>query len=71
MKNIINTLDYDYLYKSNEEVAKIWRDTELKNTDWIVPITDHPKHALYITYRQSLRDWPSTPDFPNTKPVLE
>ena len=32
--------------KINEE--RTWRDMELKATDYIVPLTDHPKHAAYI-----------------------
>lgn len=50
--------------------ARKWRDSELKNTDWIVPITDYPNHAQWLTYRQELRDWPSTENFPNTKPTI-
>jgi hypothetical protein len=50
--------------------ARSWRDLELQRTDWIVPVTDHPQHAAYLAYRQALRDWPSTADFPDTKPVL-
>ena len=50
--------------------ARQWRDEQLVESDWIVPITDHPQHAAYLTYRQALRDWPSTDDFPDTKPVL-
>tara|TARA_A100001037_G_C14688469_1_gene430547 strand:- start:40 stop:339 length:300 start_codon:yes stop_codon:yes gene_type:complete len=50
--------------------ARGWRDGELETTDWIVPVTDHPQHAAYKTYRQKLRDWPSTSDFPDTKPTL-
>lgn len=56
-----------------EEIAQSerkWRDLELKATDWIVPVTDHPQHAAYMTYRQALRDWPSTADFPDTRPEL-
>jgi hypothetical protein len=49
--------------------AREWRDGELYSTDWIVPVTDHPDHAAYLLYRQALRDWPSTPSFPDTKPV--
>jgi len=49
--------------------ARNWRDEQLVESDWIVPITDHPQHAAYLTYRQALRDWPSTADFPDTKPV--
>ena len=50
--------------------AREWRNAELKATDYIVPLTDHPQHAAYITYRAALRDWPSTADFPDTKPTL-
>ena len=47
-----------------------WRDQELRASDWIIPLTDHPQHAAYVTYRKKLRDWPSTADFPNTHPTL-
>jgi len=47
-----------------------WRDVELASTDFIVPLTDHPKHYEYMMYRQELRDYPSQPDFPNgTRPI--
>ena len=47
-----------------------WRDVELSMTDFIVPLTDHPKHSAYIIYRQELRDYPSQPDFRNgTRPI--
>ena len=36
-----------------------WRDSELKASDFIVPLTDHPQHAAYMTYRQELRDYPA------------
>ena len=58
--------------KSQEELeteAREWRDSELKATDFIVPLTDFPNHATWITYRQELRDWTTTEDFPNTKPT--
>lgn len=53
-----------------ETFQRDWRNKELKSTDWIVPVTDHPERASYLTYRTNLRDWPSTDDFPNTKPTL-
>ena len=54
--------------KATEE--KEWRDSELQASDFIVPLTDHPKHAAYMTYRQELRDYPAQEDFPNgTRPV--
>lgn len=49
--------------KTAEE--KEWRDYELKESDCIVPLTDHPQHAAYMTYRQELRDYPAQEDFPN------
>ena len=51
-------------------IARQWRDSELQSTDYIVPLTDHPDHAATITYRQELRDWPSTDAFPATKPTI-
>ena len=53
-----------------EESGRLWRDGELSNTDWIVPVTDHPQHAAYIAYRQALRDWPESELFPTTRPAL-
>ena len=50
-------------------IARQWRDGELQSTDYIIPLTDHPDHAATITYRQELRDWPSTDAFPDTKPT--
>jgi len=58
--------------KTTEELeaeARQWRDSELQGTDFIVPLTDFPNHAAWITYRQELRDWTTTEDFPNTKPT--
>jgi len=53
-----------------EEAARMWRDMELSATDYIVPLTDHPQRAAYMTYREALRDWPSTDSFPDTRPEL-
>lgn len=61
------------LVPTAEEIAsdaRGWRNMEIQMTDWVVPLTDHPQHAAYITYRAALRAWPSTGDFPATKPVL-
>ena len=52
-----------------EAEGKIWRDFELKRTDFIVPLTDFPNYAAWMTYRQELRDWTTTSDFPDTKPT--
>ena len=53
-----------------EREARMWRDSELSASDYIVPLSDHPQRADYMTYRVALRAWPSTEDFPATKPVL-
>jgi hypothetical protein len=50
--------------------ARSWRDMELLATDYIVPLSDHPQRDAYMSYRTALRDWPSTDDFPDTKPTL-
>ena len=50
--------------------ARIWRDMELSSSDFIVPLSDHPQRAAYMTYRESLRAWPSTDSFPNTRPEV-
>jgi UDP-N-acetyl-D-mannosaminuronate dehydrogenase len=54
-----------------EETARQWRDSELEATDQFVSVTDHPKHAEIIAYRQELRDWPNDTSFPSVKPVLQ
>ena len=50
--------------------AKLWRDGELAATDNISQTPDFPNRDKYLTYRQALRDWPSTSDFPDKKPTL-
>ena len=58
--------------KSQEEIetdAKAWRNYEIQSTDFIVPLIDFPNYAAWMTYRQELRDWTITSDFPDTKPT--
>lgn len=58
--------------KTSEELeseAREWREAELQSTDFIVPLTDYPNRDAWMTYRTTLRDWPSTSDFPDTKPT--
>ena len=55
-------------YKSQD--ARGWRDQELLDTDFWVPTTDHPQYSDRMAYRVALRNWPSTSDFPATKPTL-
>jgi hypothetical protein len=68
---------YTPIYPSGSELQELkilevrsWRDSALASTDYIVPLTDHPNHAATLAYRALLRDWPSTSDFPDTKPTL-
>jgi hypothetical protein len=83
--NIINTIKADAAFveanfehyelwttpePTAEEAARQWRDMELAFTDWIIPLIDHPQREAHITYRESLRQWPSTESFPETKPEL-
>jgi hypothetical protein len=83
--NIVNTIKADAAFveanfehyelwttpePTAEEEARQWRDKELSFTDWIIPLIDHPQREAYITYRESLRQWPSTVSFPETKPEL-
>ena len=53
-----------------EESERMWRDRELSSSDYIVPLSDHPQRDAYIAYRTALRNWPSTEDFPATRPTL-
>ena len=53
---------------TTEEEARMWRDSELSATD-NTP-SDHSQYDAIIAYRVSLRQWPSTADFPATKPTL-
>ena len=52
------------------EEARQWRDAELARTDIAATVSDYPNAAAIITYRAALRDWPSTEDFPETRPTL-
>ena len=53
-----------------EETARQWRNSELSATDEAAKIPDWPNRENILVYRQDLRDWPSTQDFPDTRPVL-
>jgi hypothetical protein len=52
-----------------EEVRR-WRDEELTRTDTLHLLDDYPNASNLTAYRAALRAWPSTSDFPDTKPVL-
>ena len=52
------------------EEARMWRDMELKRTDTLHLLDDYPNASNLTAYRAALRAWPSTSDFPDTKPTL-
>ena len=62
--------DLDLWFLLENIPARAWRDWELQSTDFWVPTTDHPQYSDRMTYRAALRNWPSTSDFPGTKPTL-
>ena len=53
-----------------EQKARRWRDEELARTDIAATVSDYPNAEAILTYRQALRDWPATDDFPDNRPVL-
>ena len=53
-----------------EQEARMWRDEELTETDKASQTPDWPNRDNILIYRAALRDWPSTADFPDTKPTL-
>ena len=53
-----------------EDKARTWRDAELARTDIAATVSDYPDADAVLAYRQALRDWPSTEDFPATQPEL-
>ena len=55
---------------SAEDSARQWRDMELHTTDRAAQTPDWTNRYIILTYRQALRDWPSTSDFPDTRPTL-
>ena len=60
----------DYGANGAEIEARLWRDQRLEKTDVLLLLPDHPDKDNLTAYRQALRDWPSTDDFPETKPVM-
>ena len=59
------------IVKAEKEMqGRQWRNDELFRTDTLIGLPDYPNTANLTTYRQELRDWPSTGDFPDTKPTL-
>ena len=53
-----------------EEEARQWRNMELSSTDIASQTPDWPDRANILAYRTALRNWPSTSEFPATRPEL-
>ena len=60
--------DSDRLEFTNE--MREWRNSELNFTDLRSTVLDDPEHQRVLDYRQALRDWTDTNDFPLTKPTF-
>ena len=59
------------IQKAHKEMeGKQWRNDELLRTDSLVLLPDHPDKDKFVAYRQALRDWPSTGNFPDTRPTI-
>ena len=52
------------------EEARQWRDGQLSSTDTASQTPDWPNRDNILLYRTALRNWPSTEDFPATRPTL-
>ena len=64
------TIPSDMPLEGRQALAREWRNKELDKTDWIAAISDHGSCNDYMTYREALRNWPATDNFPDTKPTL-
>ena len=53
-----------------ESQERQWRDSELERTDTLALLPDYPQAEALLVYRQALRDWTDSEDFPNVKPTL-
>ena len=61
----------DLLTKKTAE-EKAWRDSELNLTDKLANIKDYPYYYATISYRENLRNYPTSVDFPNgVRPILD
>ena len=63
-------LTSEHLAHVKKAQEKIWRNYELETTDKAANTLDWPNRDNILLYRTALRDWPSTEDFPETRPTL-
>ena len=69
-EDVTITLTSEEVAEDKNMQARIWRNSELYRTDALSLLPAHPKKTEIAAYRVKLRDWPSTSDFPDTKPTL-
>mgnify|MGYP001353690526 CR=1 FL=1 len=69
-EDVTPTLSSEELTEITNQEARMWRDSELYRTDSLSLLPDHPQKTEIAAYRVKLRDWPSTSDFPDTRPTL-
>lgn len=50
-------------------LERSWRNSELERTDIIAQTPDFPDRDDWMAYRTTLRNWPSTSSFPETRPT--
>ena len=56
---------------TEEDRCRLQIKLRLEETDSLVQIVDHSKLAEIKAYRQKLRDYPSTSDFPDLEKIPE
>jgi hypothetical protein len=61
------------------DAERVWRNNELQSTEWLVtrhrdeqalerpPTLTSEQYSELLIYRQALRDWPQTGDFPDVE----
>lgn len=69
-QNHQNYRQVEELILKEVESHREWRNQELNDTDKFMMVSDYPYKDQLAAYRQALRDWPSTEDFPDTRPTL-
>lgn len=51
------------------DLEREWRNKQLAESDSLMLLADYPNKERLSAWRQVLRDWPNTEDFPQTRPV--
>ena len=59
------------LQAQQDSEARMWRNSELDRTDKFMSVSDYPYKEAMVAYRQELRDWTDSEDFPIVRPTLE